>query len=49
MQEGERKGGRVATNLERLQAAGIATKTPLREPYSSVVKELPAQEFFAII
>ncbi len=39
----------MATNLERLQAAGIATKTPLREPYSSVVKELSEAELAALI
>jgi hypothetical protein len=32
--------GAVSTNLERLQAAGIAVETPVREPQRSIVDEL---------
>jgi hypothetical protein len=35
--------------LERLQAAGIAVKTPLLEPYLGIVDELSEQEVEALI
>ena len=37
------------TNLERLQAVGIAVEAPLREPYRSIVDELSEQEVDALI
>ncbi len=37
------------TNLERLQAVGIAVETPLREPYRSIADELSEQEVHALI
>lgn len=39
----------MATNLDRLQAAGIANRTPLGEPYSSVINELSERELKALI
>ena len=39
----------MGENLERLQAAGIAVKTPLEEPYRSVVDEMSKQEADALI
>lgn len=39
----------MASNLDLLQAAGIAKKTPLGEPYSSVIDELSEQELNALI
>jgi hypothetical protein len=39
----------MGDNLERLQSAGIAVKTPLTEPYRSVVDELSEQEMAALI
>ena len=39
----------MASNLERLQAAGIATKTPPEEPYASVIDELSEEEVAALI
>jgi hypothetical protein len=39
----------VANNLKRLQAAGIATKTPHGEPYARVIDELSAEEVAALI
>jgi hypothetical protein len=39
----------LASNLERLRAAAIATKTPIREPYASVIEELSEEEVTALI
>jgi len=39
----------VASNLERLQAAGIATRDPIRDPYLSVIDELSEEELAALI
>jgi hypothetical protein len=43
------QGGPVDSNLERLQAAGIAVKTPLSEPHRSIVDEMSDQEVDALI
>jgi hypothetical protein len=45
----ERKEEALASNLERLQAAGVASKTPIREPYASVIEELSEEEVAALI
>jgi hypothetical protein len=39
----------VTSNLQRLQEAGIAVKTPLAEPYASVVEELSEAEVSALV
>ena len=39
----------MSVNLDRLQAAGIATETPLKEPYSSIIEELSAEEVEALL
>ncbi len=39
----------MGEKLERLQAAGIAVKTPQEGPYRSVVDELSEQEVDALI
>jgi hypothetical protein len=44
-----RREDNMASNLERLQAEGIATKTPADEPYASVIDELSEEEVAALI
>lgn len=39
----------MATNLERLQAAGVADTAALREPYAGVIEELSDEEVSALI
>ena len=39
----------MASNLERLQEAGVASKTPVLEPYASVIEELSEEEVTALI
>ena len=45
----KRREDELTSNLERLQAEGIAIKTPPDEPYASVIDELSAQEVAALI
>jgi hypothetical protein len=40
---------RDASNVERLEAAGVIIKTPLPEEYESVIQELDDEEVGAII
>jgi hypothetical protein len=39
----------VASNLERLQEAGIAVNTPPAEPYASIIEELSEAEVSALV
>jgi len=40
---------RNASNVERLEAAGVITKTPLPDAYESIIQELDDDDVAAII